>query len=137
MSEDSEDLRRFSLDVATKITTEQWGYLHEAQRVYDYVVRGGEFKKRDDYEEKQRLEMWENSKKWRAIVGRLGACDTAQIAAIWDIVKDVWWVSDEPDPGAIFLAPSNGDRKPEDPSPSTAECLNQSLPSSPTVEGGE
>ena len=31
--------------------------------------------------------------------------------------------------------PSNGDRKPED--PSTAECLNQSLPSSPTVEGGE
>ena len=30
---------------------------------------------------------------------------------------------------------SNGDRKPED--QSTAECLNQSLPSSPTVEGGE
>ena len=31
--------------------------------------------------------------------------------------------------------PLNGDRKPEN--PSTDECLNQSLPSSSTVEGGE
>lgn len=105
-----------------------WYPIESAPKDRDIIVCGGAYQYDaetypSDYPiDEACMARWSSEEKW------FGGYGSEYDGAYW-LRPTHWMPKPTPPP------PSNGDRKPED--QSTAECLNQSLPSSPTVERGE